>query len=129
MAAERCREEIWNQFIAHQCSRRAVTAAGYCRQHDPELKRQRTASRPPSKWARQMLVRKVVRTWIQQHLSPAQAEQLTTAIHQGWDSFVTPLWPLSDNIQRMARETGTSLVPEGFDNDPGPFDSDPDPGG
>lgn len=55
MTAPRCRktvhdrDDLWDVH-GHRCTRAAVTEAGYCRQHDPELRADREARRPPTKY-------------------------------------------------------------------------------
>lgn len=41
-----------NSWRYAQCQNKAVTGAGYCRVHDPELRAARQAKRPPTKWER-----------------------------------------------------------------------------
>jgi hypothetical protein len=40
---ERCKEMIRGDWRPHQCSRKAVTDDGYCRQHSPAKKAERKA--------------------------------------------------------------------------------------
>jgi hypothetical protein len=57
--SERCKEEVSSSdgWRSHRCSYKAVTDAGYCRTHDPELAKQRAAKRGPSRWERERLAR------------------------------------------------------------------------
>lgn len=52
-----CKEQVWDGFRSYQCSRTAVTAAGYCRQHDPTLAKEREAKRGPTKFEREAAAR------------------------------------------------------------------------
>lgn len=52
-------------WTRHDCRKPAVTAAGYCRTHDPELREQRAARRGPSKFERQGMGFKDLRAALQ----------------------------------------------------------------
>lgn len=45
-----CRSQAWRSV---ECGRPAVTDAGFCRIHDPELKNERAKKRQPTKWERE----------------------------------------------------------------------------
>ena len=52
----KCKEKVCdrsNRWLrGYPCKNKAVTAAGYCRMHDPDLRKERDAKRGPSKWER-----------------------------------------------------------------------------
>ena len=53
---DQCREDVWtsvgNWSHCNPCHNKVVTPAGYCRLHDPELKKAREARRPPTRFER-----------------------------------------------------------------------------
>ena len=59
-----CQADVYGEsaWSPHRCTRKAVTAAGYCKQHDPELKRQQKKKRGPTRGEQGMAARKR-RSW------------------------------------------------------------------
>ena len=61
MTDVKCKATVWDResrwLRSYPCTRKAVTAAGYCKQHDPELRSARAASRGPTQWERYWALR------------------------------------------------------------------------
>lgn len=55
-----CKEQVYepNMWRSHRCLRKATTTAGYCKQHDPQLKAARRAARKPTVFERSSNARK-----------------------------------------------------------------------
>lgn len=67
MVDKRCPARITDHsgFHTYACAKKASTPDGYCRTHDPELRRQRRLARGPTAWEREMAAKKAERERIE----------------------------------------------------------------
>lgn len=92
MGTEKCREMVSssNAWRMSSCMNKAVTEAGYCRVHDPELRRLREAKRTPSKYERQMACRGQLKEFLRLRLSPEDFKVAMRGIVWGWVEYSNP---------------------------------------
>lgn len=65
MTDVQCKAKVWTRDSgwsrSYQCTRKAATESGYCKQHAPELRDARDAERGPTQWERHCRIRKFLR--------------------------------------------------------------------
>lgn len=64
----------------HQCDNAAVTEAGFCRVHDPDLQAERAKKRGPSKFERALAAKRAVDEFVDQ-LPAEQGDRMRSLIH------------------------------------------------
>jgi hypothetical protein len=97
MSAE-CKEMVWDRGSRYmrrfQCRNKAATAAGYCKVHDPELRKAREDAKPPGKFQRQNEARKQLDAYLASILTPEQLAIVQRGISWAHLPWVMPPWPL-----------------------------------
>lgn len=103
MSDDRCKQNVYSDSIgwrSRRCESKAVTHAGYCRLHDPDLRAEREKKRPPVKWERKHAVRKLVEAAIERKLG----RQWVDAIRLYAFEHADVPWPLPQWLVDMCAD-------------------------
>lgn len=90
MSSGKCREILFGELRSYPCANKAVTAAGYCRVHDPELQAARREKAPPPKDSRRRIARQQLDEFLKAKLSPEDYATALRGVQWGYCDWVTP---------------------------------------
>lgn len=113
---DRCIKQVHDDFGVgfHRCIRKAVTEAGYCRQHDPELRAAKDASRSLTKTERQSVLYERFLVLLNAVVTDkAVAEDLRKLAGWGFADYLSGSWAGCSFVgTSVGRRVGSTSAPK-----------------